>query len=1560
LVIQSALPLLFEQNRGQFPPAYDFVVRHAGGKAGISAHGITFAREPGDTRAPLRIVFEGAATSRAARPSLLASTRTHYIDARSVEHHHDTASYQRVAYPSLLPGVDVEFYGNANWLEYDFVLEPGTSPETLRLRIEGADSLHIDEDGNLHLERSGRHMRQRPPRVFQGEGHTRREIAARYTLSEANRVGFALDAFNPALPLTVDPILEFATFFAGEGEINLSDHAVDAAGNLYIIGYSWATTLPGEAQTPVRLPNPDPSVLFISKLSADWQTVIFTTYISWESMQQPTQQIAVASDGSIYFGYNTRTYFQDIRITRPLIGTIPASPIAPPTTRALLGRLAPDGASLDWTTMISCSDGAWLIDLAADSQSRAVLGLETRCRDYPITPGAVQPDITTHIDIAAAVTSVNADGYAPHFSTMIGGGMADRLYAIRMAPDDDVILSGFTNSPNFPVTPGAFSIGPPVKVDGFLTRIAADGSRLVASTLLGGSGNDTIERFALDSSGEIVAALQTDSPDLPTTSGSFAPNRGSASSALIRFSPDLRTVTWASYLPNLGMLTDVSLDPAGQPFFLGWHAGIQPSVLFTPNRLLDRAERAEAYLGSLDPTGTSLTFGTSLPGVSNALRYMRFVGQPGHSTRVLGWVPAYHPFPISPEAALAPSSAIPTATAVYLMKLNLEDPTQCSYSVTPEEQSIGWRGGEVTITVTAPPGCPWITNTAVPQTNVRMYPLSGIGGATIRVPVDPNPYSTQTRSFSFKINQAWTSIVQERASCDEPTLSPASLTFPKDGGVHTATLSLPFGCPWRTSNQALWFQSSLIDGFPDGQRTFTVSAGPNDFAPRTSSLLIAGLTLPIHQEGGTCTATAVASTTSIPADGGTSTILVTPSAAQCTWQPVATSRVALPANAGGTGSAGFTVSLSANPANVPLTETILVAGNLLSIVQAPGACSASFLPSETDFGAQGGLFSTGITASGSACAWLPSPSVDWIVPNASSTSGSGYFTAIILPNGSGVARSGTLQVLGRIYTITQQALETVGVTIDGPWYFIPFRANGVDYLTPHTLQLPPGATLDLEATQPEIISPKHELLVLSGWNGTNSLGARYTVPAGNTTHSLSGKYYSGILVAVTGNAPSDGSTVHVSATVPLYRSAGEWAYYPHFVDASFPATPGSATLTAVPGPGSRFVRWVSATPHQVEGAVARVATTYPSSITAEFAPATIPPMVDSGASAAPSGIVFRVSPGLGSTRVARVLVERTGATEVAFLVPNLQCAGSPAIPFAISQSGLTTPFEVQVSLHPESVASLPAGQYNHCMLQLEASRTGVLPLQIPLSLHVQSAQPQEPQTLSAVNAASYTGGAQAVGSIVSAFGLHLAPETGSADSLPLPGEIHRTRLLIQSGNRTRVCPLFYVSPSQINFLIPGDLPPGPASLMLYQNGVETIGALLSLEPVKPALFAANANGSGPAAGSFVRVEGERQTAGNLVDCTPGTCVAQPVQTPASSDGKLFLTLFGTGIRHRSGPVEAEIDGNPATVTFAGPQGHFEGLDQVNLLVPQILYGTGVKPVRLRIGDSWTNTVDVHF
>ncbi|NOT61416.1 MAG: hypothetical protein HOP19_14455, partial [Acidobacteria bacterium] len=131
------------------------------------------------------------------------------------------------------------------------------------------------------------------------------------------------------------------------------------------------------------------------------------------------------------------------------------------------------------------------------------------------------------------------------------------------------------------------------------------------------------------------------------------------------------------------------------------------------------------------------------------------------------------------------------------------------------------------------------------------------------------------------------------------------------------------------------------------------------------------------------------------------------------------------------------------------------------------------------------------------------------------------------------------------------------------------------------------------------------------------------------------------------------------------------------------------------------------------------------------------------------------------------------------------------------------------------------------------------------------------QAVFSTHAASYAGMQLASDTIVAAFGTQLSTVTQAARSVPLPTELSGTRVAIRdrAGNE-RNAPLFFVSPTQINYLLPAGLVEGIAEVAITNSRGEISNGFVEITPVAPGLFAANANGQGVAAGLLLRVKAD--------------------------------------------------------------------------------------------------------
>lgn len=236
----------------------------------------------------------------------------------------------------------------------------------------------------------------------------------------------------------------------------------------------------------------------------------------------------------------------------------------------------------------------------------------------------------------------------------------------------------------------------------------------------------------------------------------------------------------------------------------------------------------------------------------------------------------------------------------------------------------------------------------------------------------------------------------------------------------------------------------------------------------------------------------------------------------------------------------------------------------------------------------------------------------------------------------------------------------------------------------------------------------------------------------------------------------------------------------------------------------------------------------------------------------------------------------------------------------------------------------------------------------------------------ASGAASAASGAAVLSaeSIASYYSSNLASTTISAGTLPLPMTLGAVSLQVKdSTGVVRLAPLFYVSPTQINFEVPPGTATGPVTLTVVNASGATVDTITaSVSTLAPALFTADASGKGVAAALAIRLvlAGGQQSSSPIFQCANGICSSVPINLGV--DTPTYLSLYGTGIRNRSAveKVAVTVRGISVPVQAAQSQGSFVGLDQVNVLLPLSLRGSGESDLVLTVDGVAANTVRVNI
>jgi hypothetical protein len=488
-----------------------------------------------------------------------------------------------VRYDGVYPGVDLVYYGNQQQLEYDLVVAPGADPTRIALDFQGVQALEVSAAGDLVLRTGHGELVQHKPVIYQTINGQRRDIVGSYEV-QGTQARFKLAGYDRSQPLIIDPTLTYSTYFGGQDFDYGDSIAVDASGNAYVTGliYSSRSAFAKGRDCPTD-GNGD---AFIAKLSHDGSRLLYSTYLGG-SAEDLGHGIAVDASGNAYVTGLTRS--QDFPTTRGAVqtrfiaGAIQHAFVARldaygalsyatylggkssevgqaiavdakdnayvtgytsssnfPTTagafqktlnglqNAFVAKLNASGSALQYSTFLGGDDYDFGFGIAVSSQGNAYVtgatyGIFTST--FPTTSNAYQTAYAGSGD--AFVTKLSADGSALVYSTLLGGSGYDGGRAIALDASGAAYVTGFTLSNAFPTTAGVVQSALNGTEDAFVTKLSSDGSKMVYSTYLGGSGIDASYGIAVGSNGYAYVAGFTVSPDFPTTTGAIQVANGS-------------------------------------------------------------------------------------------------------------------------------------------------------------------------------------------------------------------------------------------------------------------------------------------------------------------------------------------------------------------------------------------------------------------------------------------------------------------------------------------------------------------------------------------------------------------------------------------------------------------------------------------------------------------------------------------------------------------------------------------------------------------------------------------------------------------------------------------------------------------------------------------------------------------------------------------------------------------------------------------------------------------------------------------------------------------------
>lgn len=537
-VTPASLPLYFEANQGQVDPAARFVARGQNAQFLVSAVGMQIIlSKPASSPIRLQMQFAGADPQAQISGEEKLAGKINYLTGNDpAQWKTGVPIFARVRVEQLYPGIGLVYYGNHRQLEYDFTIAPGADPDAIAVHFSGADRISIGPAGELVLDLGNGEIRQPKPRIYQVVNGARRAVGGGYRLAGTGTVAFSVGQYDHRLPLVIDPVLGYSTYFGGNGDDTAWAVAVDTNGFVYVAGQTTSTQFaPGKplATTGAFQTNFQGGAIlgdaFVAKLDNAGTNLIYLTYLGG-SADDTVYGMALDASGDAFVAGATDSPNFPVKnaIYTNINGTI--NPYSHSyLADAFVAELNPGGSNLIYSTFLGGVGADAARAVALDSAGNAFVTGFTYSTNFPTTANAFQKRLgvtnwifQAYYNANAFVAEIAAGGSNLVYSSYFGGTNYDEGRGIAVDGSGGVCVAGYTASVNFPHTNafqnllnGTTNANP--AFDSFVAKFAPGCSNLVYSTYLGGANNDVACHLAVDGPGNAYVTGWTVSTNFPDT-----------------------------------------------------------------------------------------------------------------------------------------------------------------------------------------------------------------------------------------------------------------------------------------------------------------------------------------------------------------------------------------------------------------------------------------------------------------------------------------------------------------------------------------------------------------------------------------------------------------------------------------------------------------------------------------------------------------------------------------------------------------------------------------------------------------------------------------------------------------------------------------------------------------------------------------------------------------------------------------------------------------------------------------------------------------------------------
>lgn len=582
----------------------------------------------------IRLSFVGSSPQTYLKPFGRINTPISYFTGNDPDKwRSDVPVWKGVRYVDIYPGIDLEITSENGQIVQRLIVTENNGPRTsgyrflksVRLQVDGADSLALSGD---HLQLTTAIGEIALPLIYpittDGKPLTLIETDASIQGNEVIAPFSTSHSLHHALfTQTNSADLLYSTFLGGSDGETSSDSTIDKAGNVYMTGMTLSydfPTMPGAFDATYN----GGFDIFVAKLNPEGTELVYGTFLGSSDWDE-SHAIAIDNTGNAFVTGFTTSY------------DFPVTPGAFDTSHngsydAFVIKLNTNGTGLAYATFLGGSNSDEGHDITVDEAGNSYVTGETYSSNFPSTSGAFDNTYNGGYPGDAFVIKLNNAGTSLVYSTFLGGSYPDRGYGISIDNAGNSYVTGYTFSPNFPTTPGAFDTSRDSH-DGFIVKLNASGTGLVYSTFLGGSEGEGGDAITVDQTGNAYVSGYTLSSDFPITPGAFDASYNGACSSdedcldifIAKLNENGTRLTYSTFLGGNDddRSTSIALDSEGSVYVTGFTSS---SDFPTTSEAFDTSHGGgtcgsifeqpypcpDAFAVKINPGGTGLDYSTFL------------------------------------------------------------------------------------------------------------------------------------------------------------------------------------------------------------------------------------------------------------------------------------------------------------------------------------------------------------------------------------------------------------------------------------------------------------------------------------------------------------------------------------------------------------------------------------------------------------------------------------------------------------------------------------------------------------------------------------------------------------------------------------------------------------------------------------------------------------------------------------------------------------------------------------------------------------------------------------